>query len=362
MKKRGKLTGLVMTAAIALSGLYYINSNENIIAQNDALYTAAEESGERPMLRVCGTPFGIKLLTEGVIVTALGNLDDNSIVSPAGLAGIQEGDIIIRVNGEKVNSAQELSRIVEKCDTAEIDYIRNGCEYTVNITPQPDSSGSRKLGVWIRDSTAGIGTMTFYDDKHGICAGLGHAVCDIDTGEILPLRKGEIVPAVINGVKKYTDGIPGELSGSFKIGKSVGIMLDNNNCGLFSKVTEDCYSSCEKIPLGYANEVQQGKAYILSTVEGTEAVKYTIEIEKIDKNNSDNKNMVIRITDEKLLCKTGGIVQGMSGSPIIQNGRLIGAVTHVFVNDPTHGYAIFAQTMYGHSLSVYENTLLEKAA
>nr|MDE5620074.1 SpoIVB peptidase [Ruminococcus sp.] len=204
--------------------------------------------------------------------------------------------------------------------------------------------------MWVRDSIAGIGTMTFFNKTTGEFAGLGHPVCDSDTGELVPIYSGEAVPVEITDAKKGSKGIPGELHGQFMYGGSFGILNRNNSCGVYGMLSESAVQAlsvnCEQYKMGYRQDVKTGEAEILTTVSGDIPQKYKIEIEKIDYNSAEStKNMVIRITDKELLDRTGGIVQGMSGSPIIQDGKLIGAVTHVFVSDPTKGYAIFAENM-----------------
>ena len=325
--------------------------------------TVNVQSVDRPYLVPCGTAFGIKMLTDGVVVTSFGKVGDSGDVfelSPAGKAGIEQGDIICEINGEHITSSNKLVELVANSKgKADICYIRDGQQHTATVYPKKDENGEYKLGVWVRDSTAGIGTMTFYDESRGVYGGLGHAVCDIDTGEQLPLGSGEIVPATISSVKKGTSGNPGELCGTLISGISFGSIDDNSNCGLFGR-TSLCPVSRVAVPMAFKQEVKTGKAYIISTVENAPAEEYEIEIESIDYGNSENKNMVIKVTDERLLEKSGGIVQGMSGSPIIQDGMLVGAVTHVFVSDPTHGYGIFAETMYDRSMNT--ECLLENAA
>ncbi|MGN0611315.1 MAG: SpoIVB peptidase S55 domain-containing protein, partial [Ruminiclostridium sp.] len=294
--------------------------------------TAAER--ERPSLYVCGTPFGIKLLTDGVMVTGfskIGNSNDIFELSPAGKAGIEKGDVITKVNGVKITSSGKMSELIASAgQAAELTYKRDNEEYKATVEIKTDSDGVKRIGLWVRDSTAGIGTMTFYDEMSGRCAGLGHAVCDIDTGEILPLGSGETVPAVITSVRKGQNDSPGELCGTLTAGKKSGIITDNCSCGLYAAL-DILPDKANEYPLGFSDEVQCGSAYIISTVGSDGPRRYSVEIESTDSHNKDNKNLVIRVTDKELIEKTGGIVQGMSGSPIIQNGRLIGAVTHVFV-------------------------------
>lgn len=309
-----------------------------------------------PVLIPCGTPFGIKLLTDGVIVVEVSSFESaNGIKSPAYEAGIQTGDIIKTINGKKVNSNEEIGKIISESNGAKLEFIiiRNEKEFQVNIIPEFCSTdNSYHIGLWVRDSSAGIGTMTFYNPETGVFAGLGHPVCDVDTGEILPLLEGEIVNVNINGVKKGKAGYPGELLGSFISNTAIGTLEINSINGLYGYMSEANINN-QSIPLAMKHEVKTGKAYIYTTIDGNKAEKYEITIEKIDLSEEENcKNMVIKVVDDRLLEQTGGIVQGMSGSPIIQNDKLVGAVTHVFVNNPTKGYAIFADTMYDCSLKV----------
>lgn len=307
-------------------------------------------SVDSPLLVPCGEPFGIKLLTDGVIVVEVSSFEtENGFVSPAESCGIKTGDIIKSIDGIKVSSNQDVQRIIEESDgrTLCISAVRNEEMLQLWLCPKISSiDGSYRAGIWVRDSSAGIGTMTFYDPETQQFGGLGHPVCDVDTGELMPLDSGEVVKVSISGVKKGKSGSPGELVGGFISSFSSGELTDNTSVGLFGTI--DNYSGeNEAIPLGISSDIQTGKAYIYTTVSGTQPQKYEIAIEKIDHtDDEDSRDMVIRVTDERLLREAGGIVQGMSGSPIIQDGKLIGAVTHVFVNNPTKGYAVFADSMY----------------
>lgn len=365
MRQKIKLISGIMTAFTLFSNTLSCDiCAEEYISVNSPCNPLKCNTGyDRPELYVCGTPFGIKLLTDGVIVTGfakIGSGEDIFELSPAGKAGIEKGDVITKINGEKITSSENMSELISDCDkSAELTYIRDDCEYTADVEIKCDADGEKRIGLWVRDSTAGIGTMTFYDPQTNGGAGLGHAVCDVDTGDILPLGTGQTVPAVITGVKRGERDCPGELCGTLTPSNVTGTITDNCGCGLYS-VLEEPYAQGELMPLAFGDEVQCGQAYIISTVDSEEPQIYSVEIESTDRNGKDNKNMVIKVTDEELLDKTGGIVQGMSGSPIIQNGRLVGAVTHVFISDPTHGYGIFAQTMYEHLLSLNGET--EQAA
>ncbi|MCL2637287.1 MAG: SpoIVB peptidase [Oscillospiraceae bacterium] len=318
---------------------------------------------DRPVLVPCGTPFGIKIRTDGAIVTGLGDIDGSP--SPARLAGLRTGDIIVSVNGVSIEKSADITDAVQfKAGEAVVELIRDGKEMSLNINPiQSGRDNLYRIGVWVRASSAGIGTLTFYDPARGSFGGLGHGVCDVDTGKILPLSSGEAVSVTISGVIKGRPGDPGELSGSFLSRAPIGTIERNTELGVFGTMNY-APSLDSGIPMAFKQEVTTGAATILSTIGGSSAQEYEIYIERLDFNeNNQVKNMVIRITDEELIAKTGGIVQGMSGSPIIQNGMLAGAVTHVFVNDNTRGYAIFAENMYRKMTECEElETVLDDAA
>lgn len=309
---------------------------------------------EAPVLIAGGNPFGIKLLMEGVMVTALGNVDSpNGSACPAETAGIQLGDIINTADSLPVTSNGDLQRIINESggDTVTLEISRGDSEITTELKPvYSRKSDSWRGGMWVRDSIAGIGTMTFIDAATGRFAGLGHPICDSDTKEIIPIHSGEAVSVVITEARRGESGIPGELHGRFTRQPIYGTLNENCESGVYGTLTDFARQQIcggEAYKMGYRQDITEGEAYILSTVSGKEPKKYSAVIENIDYNSREtSKNMVIRITDEELISETGGIVQGMSGSPIIQNDKIIGAVTHVFVADPTRGYAIFAENMY----------------
>ena len=303
---------------------------------------------DEKIVTVCGTPFGVKMFTDGVLVVDFSEIEtENGRRCPASESGLLEGDLIKAINKTDVFRNEDVAEIIEKSEGKELSFsvLRNGKAMEISLIPEmlKDQSGY-KAGFWVRDSSAGIGTLTFYDPEDLSFAGLGHAVCDIDTGTVLPFSSGEIVPAAITKIKKGVSGAPGELGGAF-IGKDdLGTVKINNETGLYGTL-EYTIEGIE-MPVAHKQDIYEGSAVILSTVEGTEAEEYDILIEKIAlSDDSLTKNMVIKVVDEELIEATGGIVQGMSGSPIIQDGKLIGAVTHVFVNDPTKGYGIFAENM-----------------
>lgn len=314
---------------------------------------------DRRVLALCGTPFGIKMVTDGVMVVGTGAVTDcnSRAVSPAQTAGIQEGDIILSINGEKISSKKQLTKLVESSAGQPLSLVvRRGEQLTsLHLSPVRSSlDNSYHLGLWVRDSSAGIGTMTFYDPNNSCFAGLGHAICDVDTGQLMPLSQGEIMEASIIGVHAGKSGSPGQLQGAFVANRSIGSLYTNSYNGVYGRLMNQPVDA-QTIPMAQCQEVRQGPVKILTTVSGQKPQLFDACIEKLSLSQDEpTKNMVLRITDPDLLELSGGIVQGMSGSPIIQDGMLVGAVTHVFVNDPTRGYGIFAENM--------DNTLLTVAA
>lgn len=293
---------------------------------------------ERPKVTLCGTPFGIKVRANGVLVISAADH------SPAAEAGIRTGDVITRVNGKSVCTNAEFAEAVQGVsDKTNIILERGGGTISVALTPE-NHGGKLKVGLYVRDSAAGIGTLTFYDKETGVFGGLGHAVNDASTGDEIPLKSGEITRAEIFDVVCSKEGSAGELCGEIHSEEIIGELAQNTPCGVFG--TLDYPVEGKEYEAAFRHEVHAGKATVLTTINGEEPREYDIEIERINLFGLDgSKGMVVRITDEALLSETGGIVRGMSGSPIIQDGRFAGAVTHVLVNDPQRGYAIFAENM-----------------
>ena len=290
---------------------------------------------EDKIVTVCGTPFGVKMFIDGVLVVDFSEIEtENGRSCPALNSGILKGDLIKSIDGTEVFTNEDVSNIIQNSGgkTLEVTVMRDDSPLTFSVTPKMlyDQSGY-KAGFWVRDSSAGIGTITFYDPEDLSFGGLGHAVCDIDTGKILHFSSGEIVEAAITKVKKSSPGNPGELSGAFIKTENLGIVKTNNETGLYGTLEYEIEGT--EMPVAPKQEIYEGPAVILSTINGTEAKEYDIIIEKISlSDDSATKNMIIKIIDEELMEITGGIVQGMSGSPIIQDGKLVGAVTHVCVN------------------------------
>ena len=289
---------------------------------------------DRRVVALCGTPFGIKMVTDGVMVVGTGAVTDcnSRAVSPAQTAGIQEGDIILSINGEKISSKKQLTKLVESSAGQPLSLVvRRGEQLTsLHLSPVRSSlDNSYHLGLWVRDSSAGIGTMTFYDPNNGCFAGLGHAICDVDTGQLMPLSQGEIVEASIIGVHAGKSGSPGQLQGAFVANRSIGSLYTNSYNGVYGRLLSQPVDA-QTIPMAQCQEVRQGPVKILTTVSGQKPQLFDACIEKLSLSQDEpTKNMVLRITDPDLLELSGGIVQGMSGSPIIQDGMLVGAVTHV---------------------------------
>ncbi len=303
--------------------------------------------GERRYVAISGDIIGLRLFTEGVLIVEVDSIHGpDGTISPGENAGLRKGDVICRIDGEETLSSSAVHNKIKYSAgcSLEVEYIRDGKHYITVLTPVYSSfDNCYKGGLWIRDSAAGIGTVSFFDVNTGTFAALGHAVCDVDTGEVLPLLNGDVVSADIVGCRKGVSGTAGELNGVFK-SESKGMLIKNSVTGIYG-IFDEWDKAAELYPVAMKDEVKKGSAQILSTVDSSGKQLYDIEIVKINSNSADNKHMVIQVTDKELISKTGGIVQGMSGSPIIQNGRLVGVVTHVLINNPEKGYAIFAETM-----------------
>lgn len=302
-------------------------------------------------LIACGSSIGVKLYTDGVLVADITEFEQKGggSVSPARGAGLKAGDFITSAGGEKITDIKSLKAQTEKFGgkKMKIKFLRNSKEKEVEIEPRQDKNGGVwRLGLWAKDSTAGIGTLTFYDPQTNTFGALGHGISGGDGGNVLSVKNGSVVGANIIDVKKGKSGDPGELQGVFASGNSkIGNITKNIKYGIFGTADKSIAGGGEYY-VGTSDKITEGKAYILSNISGTKVEKYEIEILKVMRyNENSTKGMVIKVTDKNLIEKTGGIVQGMSGSPIIQNDLIIGAVTHVFVNDPTKGYGIFMETM-----------------
>lgn len=302
---------------------------------------------ERPRVTVCGTPFGVKMFSEGALIVGFSEIGQagGGTSNPAKEAGLRLGDRVICIGQTRTESNDAVKEALDAAEgqSVEVVYIRSGEQKLTALTPVWDgAAGQWRAGMWVRDSSAGVGTLTFADEELGVFAGLGHPISDSDTGESVALRSGEIVACSIVGCTSGTIGSPGELKGKFLGTHALGSIGINGPNGVYGTLRTALPGETRE--LAFAQEVVPGEAEIWATTEGETPRAYKVRIEKV--NDADpRRNMILRVTDPALLAKTGGIVQGMSGSPILQNGRLVGAVTHVLVNDPTRGYGIFAQTM-----------------
>ena len=307
----------------------------------------AQES-ERTLIPV-GKAVGIKLFADGVLVVDVSEVEqDGRSVSPAADCGLQEGDLILRANEEKIQSTEHLQSILQENGEAPMEVeIRRGDElFTTQIAPVQCSDGVCRLGAWIRDSMAGIGTMTYYDPVTGSYGALGHGITDVDTARLMPLASGSIMETTVKAVKKGEEGSPGELKGDFSVQHDVGTLWANTQSGIFGTMSDtDAAPTGKAYPLADADDIHVGQATILTTVSGDETEEYTVKILRLYDQDQPTRNLLLEVTDQRLLDITGGIVQGMSGSPILQDGKLVGAVTHVLVNDPTKGYGITIENM-----------------
>ena len=295
-----------------------------------------------------GKAIGLKMYTEGVLVVGMSEIEGKK---PYENSGIQEGDRIIQINQNDIDNTEDLMQVVNECNGQEIvvKYIREEETITTSMKPVKDGENQYKLGLWVRDAAAGVGTMTFYEPSTKMFATLGHGIFDIDTSDLIKIENGELVTTNILSISKGEKGKPGEIRGTIESGYTIGEISKNTNFGVFGVLTKPSYLSIAEenaIEVCLREEIQTGKAQIICELENGKREYYDIEIQKLFlNNNQDNKSMLIKVTDKRLLEKTGGIIQGMSGAPIIQNGKFVGAVTHVLVNDPTMGYGVFADIM-----------------
>jgi len=292
-----------------------------------------------------GAAAGVSVASLGVAVIGVNRLDGRE--SPAQRAGLQTGDIIRQMDGKEVESARQLMDAIGQGRKMALKIYRGDRELAVELTPEKCADGMFRMGAWVRDGAAGIGTLTYYDPQTGSYGALGHAICDSDTGRIVPIRGGDLVDASIQGIRKSQVGEPGELLGV--LGDTcLGSVEKNTECGVFGHMNEKYVNPLypQGLEIVASGQVREGAATILSTIDTGGMKAYECQIVSVRRQEQeDTRGMLIQITDPALLEKTGGIVQGMSGSPIIQDGKLVGAVTHVLVNDPTRGYGIFIENM-----------------
>ena len=308
---------------------------------------------EKTQVIPIGLVSGIKLYTSGALVVGMSEIKglDNQKYKPYEGSGIEEGDTIIQIGENEINNANDLINVVNQSNGEELNitYLRNGKKEETSIRPLQTGENEYKLGLWVRDSAAGIGTMTYYEPKTGNFAALGHGISDIDTGELIDVGNGEFITTKVLSIIKGENGTPGKIQGSINDQSQIGTITKNSGFGIYGKITDISKvntNSGNLMDVALRKEIQLGKATMLCSLDGKNVEEYEIKIEKIYLNNDyDNKSMLIKVTDKRLIEKTGGIIQGMSGSPVIQNGKFIGAVTNVLVNDPTQGYVVFGDIM-----------------
>ena len=316
----------------------------NLFSVKDVTVNVIPETTVIPL----GKAIGMKLYTEGVLVVGMSEIQGKK---PYEGSGIEAGDTIVEIDNKKINSTDELIQCVNSSNgkSIEIKYISDEKEKIANIEPAKDSDNEYKLGLWVRDAAAGVGTLTFYEPSTGNFAALGHGINDVDTYDLIQIANGELVTTNILDIVKGENGSPGEIRGSIDNCITLGKINKNTALGVYGSITNNARLNLNKskeIEVANRSEITTGKAEIMCELENGKIENYEIEIQKIfPENNNDNKSMIIKVTDGERIEKTGGIIQGMSGAPIIQNGKFVGAVTHVLVNDVRTGYAVFADLM-----------------
>lgn len=301
---------------------------------------AAGTGADGPRLLVpVGHTVGVKLFSRGVMVVRLS--EDGG---PAQDRGLRAGDVIVECGGAPVTSAEQFQALLQTEGPADLRILRDGGELSLTVDPETDETGQRRIGAWIRDSMAGIGTLTWYDPEDGSFGALGHGIADVDTAQLMPFHHGSVLPSTVKAVRKGERGSAGELRGEFDLDTDLGTLWANTDRGVFGILegAGDALAGREAVPVG---DPSGGPAEILANVRGDEVAAYRIEIVEVEDRAPDGRDLVIRVTDPDLLALTGGIVQGMSGSPILQDGELVGAVTHVLLQDPARGYGISMRSM-----------------
>lgn len=293
-----------------------------------------------------GSTVGIRLDMGGVMVAGLSQVKTSEgETCPAQEAGLKSGDVITRINGRETPDAAAFLTAVNELsgDTVELTAQRSGREVQFQVTPAQSEDGAYHIGLWLREGVSGIGTVTYYDPVSGTYGALGHGVNDLNTGELLPFQSGCLTASGVVDVIRGTAGTPGELCGQHETGAVLGTVERNTDGGIFGSGDFSAYGA--PLPVAEESETRLGPATILANVDGCEIAPYSVEISRIYRGGEDRRFMLLTVTDEQLLARTGGIVQGMSGSPILQDGKLVGAVTHVLVNDPARGYGISIRDM-----------------
>lgn len=349
-KYRAWLTVALVINLVVLFGfvMNWYQTRKNEVDQR--LTKVSADVARRQYVMPVGMPVGLYIHTKGVMVLGTGkvtNLEDD-VLEPAKTV-FREGDYILSINGTTLRNTSQAMSLIQSSEGKMLSFevLRDGKKIMLTMKPVETAADRYKIGVWLRDDTQGIGTITYIDEDQNFAA-LGHGITDADTGILMDISHGMVYQSNILSIVKGSRGTPGEIVGTIDYQKKnrIGTITDNSSCGIFGTVERDylAYDSEKAVPVADPEEVTEGPVQIVCTMNG-ETNHYAAEIRKIDKNNKDYKNFVLQITDEQLLEETNGILQGMSGSPVIQNGKLVGAVTHVFVNEPTKGYGIFAENM-----------------
>lgn len=358
--------------ALSLDGKT-LSDNDKISLSHPFSISSSEECSAKMLLRFMGIPIkevsvsaipdtklvpggnviGVRINTDGIMVLGIGSVKDKNgdKISPCdGL--LKAGDLIIKADGKAVETKEELIKAIEESQGEKISLSikRDGKTTELEVKPAEDEGGKKKLAVWVRDSTQGVGTLTYYNPDTKTYGALGHGINDVDTKSLMSVKNGKIMNAEVYDVSKSEKGSPGEILGNIKKNEIIGTVFANTEYGIFGEMNQEGLNTTEKaLPIALHSQVKEGPVKILSCLDGTQSRYYDAEIISINRYNINSpKGLVIRITDKELLSKTNGIVQGMSGSPIIQDGKLVGAVTHVFINSPDKGYGIFIENMLKH--------------
>ncbi|MGI5962825.1 MAG: SpoIVB peptidase [Lawsonibacter sp.] len=296
-----------------------------------------------------GRAVGIKLFSDGVLVVGLSGVEtEDGAKYPGRDSGLKAGDVITHINGDEVDTIEQIQDLLaqQEGEPLTIQAMRGQRQLQLTAEAVENCQGVYQLGVWLRDSMAGIGTITFYDPSSGVFGALGHGINDVDTAMLMPMESGSIMKATVSEVQKGLSGQPGELHGQFDLTQDMGSLYANTEQGIFGRMNSGSgLTTMEPVEVATREEIHTGPATILSNIRGDTVEEFAVTITHVASEAEGTRGLMVEVTDPALLQATGGIVQGMSGSPIIQNGKLVGAVTHVLVNDPTRGYGIFIESM-----------------
>lgn len=360
-KKRLKIMALCAGRGVSLAAfclaltLVVLPVSDRTVAASGQTQVTVESGGQTTAdlpkpgekLIPLGRTTGIKLFSKGTMVVGFSDLESTG-TCPAKAGGLKEGDVLLALNGHEITGNEMLTALLSALpdEHAVFTVLRDGQELTVKVKAVYDESmDCHRIGAWIRDSVAGIGTITFVDPETGVFGALGHGICDADTGRLVTFGGGSVMPSSVTAVQKSQNGTPGQLCGQFDLVHDQGWLTSNCDSGIYGMLTEDdLYEDRDALEVARREEIHQGEATILSNVEGTDTEEYDVRILKVY-GGGQGRELLLEVTDPDLLEITGGIVQGMSGSPIIQDGKLVGAVTHVLVNSPETGYGIFIENM-----------------